>query len=241
MKRWNPFLKMAVLGLIGMAAAFGCASWNASPRSDMDRLAEAYGAGKFNQIDALRYTFNVKIGDKVVSRAWVWEPQADRVTFAGTAGQGSRVSYRRSDLSSQPTEQLKQVDGWFINDNYWLIFPLRVHWDKTVTVSADDAPAGLPIGPGRARRLAVTYPPEGGYTPGDVYELFVDSSPRITQWIYRKGGAAQPTRMTTWEDYRSVGPLLISFTRRGPDDGFRVWFTGVALRLKGQSEWIEPN
>ena len=65
----------------------------------------------------------------------------------------------------------------------------------------------LPIGTGKARRIVVSYPTNEGYTPGDVYELFVDDSDRIVQWVYRKGGDPKPTRITTWEDYRKVGPL----------------------------------
>jgi hypothetical protein len=241
MKDVHPILKWAGLGLIGAALVFGCAAWKAGSPSAAQRLADVTGARRFDQIEALRYTFNVKIADKVIHRAWTWEPPADRVTFAGTADQGGRIAYARADLASQPAQQLKNVDAWFINDNYWLLFPLRVAWDDTVTVTADDVPAALPIGSGKAERLIVRFPATGGYTPGDVYELFIDPAGRISQWIYRKGGAAQPTRTSTWEDYRTVGPLLLSLDRRGPDDSFRVWFTDVAVRVKGKAEWIAAN
>jgi hypothetical protein len=130
------------------------------------------------------------------------------------------------------------VDPWFVNDNYWLIFPLRLAWDQSATVAADASPAPLPIGTGQARRLVVRYPSNEGYTPGDVYELFIGASERIEQWIYRKGGDPQPTRITTWEDYRRVGPLTLSLDHRGPDGSFRVWFTDVGVRVSGQSGWM---
>jgi hypothetical protein len=118
-----------------------------------------------------------------------------------------------------------------------LIFPLRLYWDRSATVTADDAPANLPIGTAKARRIVVSYPTTEGYTPGDVYELFVDDSDRIVQWVYHKGGNPTPTRITTWEDYRKVGPLQLSLNRMGPDASFRVWFTDVAVRLAGKSDW----
>jgi hypothetical protein len=218
--------------------AFGCSGLqHSSSTSPRDRLADAYGIKDFNQVEELRYTFNVKVGDKVTSRSWSWEPKTDRVTFKGTAEQGGTVSYERSVLTGQPTEQVKKVDPQFVNDNYWLIFPLRLYWDRSATVTADDAPASLPIGTGKARRIVVSYPTTEGYTPGDVYELFVDDSDRIVQWVYRKGGDPKPTRITTWEDYRKVGPLKPSLNHQGPDASFRVWFTDVAVRLVGKTDW----
>jgi len=71
-----------------------------------------------------------------------------------------------------------------------------------------------------------------------VYELFVDKSYRIVQWIYRKGGDPTPTRVTTWEDYKRVGPLTLALDHKSADGKFRVWFTDVAVRLAGKSDWI---
>lgn len=227
----------ASLIIIGsaLAIASGCAAWKPSG-SSRAWMAEAYGAKAFNQVEELRYTFNVKLPDRVVSRGWAWEPKKDRVTFSSPGEPG--VTYNRADLGTHPTDQLKKIDAWFINDNYWLLFPLRVVWDETVSVREDPAPANLPIGSGQARRLVVTFPPQGGYTPGDVYELFYDSSDRITQWIYRKGGDATPTRITTWEDYKKLGPLTLALDHHAASGGFRVWFTEVAARVSGNSDWL---
>jgi hypothetical protein len=95
------------------------------------------------------------------------------------------------------------------------------------------------MGDGQARRIVVSYPPEGGYTPGDVYELFIDDDGLIAEWIYRRGGATTPTRMSTWEDHRRLGPLLVSLDHQGPD-GFRVWFSDVALMLRNGEDWLYP-
>jgi hypothetical protein len=115
-----------------------------------------------------------------------------------------------------------------------------VYWDLGAALS-DRGPAPLPIGSGTGRRLVVAYPPDKGYTPGDVYEIFVDERFRIQQWIYRKGGAAQPTRITTWEEYERLGPLTVSLLHRSADETFRLWFTDVGVKLKGQKLWTEPK
>jgi hypothetical protein len=233
--RWR--FKALLVSSLTLLLVAGCAGWQRSD-SPRDRLADAYGLKNFAQVEELRYTFNVQLPDRVLSRAWSWEPKKDRVTFRGTAEQGGAVSYDRSILAGQASEQVKKVDPWFVNDNYWLIFPLRLFWDQAATVSADESPAALPIGTGQAKRVVVRYPSNEGYTPGDVYELFIGASDRIEQWIYRKGGDPKPTRIATWEDYRRVGPLTLSLDHRGPDGIFRVWFTDVAVRVAGQSGWI---
>ncbi len=233
--RWR--FKALLVSSLTLVLLGGCAGWQRSD-SPRDRLADAYGLKNFAQVEELRYTFNVQLPDRVLSRAWSWEPKNDRVTFKGTAEQGGTLSYDRSVLAGQANEQVKKVDPWFVNDNYWLIFPLRLFWDQSATVTADESPAALPIGAGQAKRVVVRYPSNEGYTPGDVYELFIGASDRIEQWIYRKGGDPKPTRIATWEDYRRVGPLTLSLDHRGPDGSFRVWFTDVAVRVAGQSGWV---
>jgi hypothetical protein len=227
-----------ILGIFLLLANWGCAGRQRS-ESPRDQLAEAYGVDGFDQVEELRYTFNVKLPDRVISRSWSWEPKKDRVTFLGTAEQGGTVVYERSSLASQASEQVKKIDPQFVNDNYWLIFPLRLYWDHSATVTMDESPMNLPIGTGQAKRMVVKYPSTEGYTPGDVYELFIDSSGRIAQWIYRKGGDPKPTRVTTWEDNKKAGPLTLALDHKGQDGVFRVWFTDVAVRLSGKSDWIK--
>lgn len=240
MRRFESRMGSAMLCGLILSTVWGCASLQRS-NTAVSSLAEAYGVDHAAQVEEMRYTFNVKIGDNVIRRAWSWAPPEDRVAFHGSTEQGGSVTYARGALGGQASDHLKKIDAWFINDNYWLIFPWRVCWDRTATVAEDPARASLPLGGGTARRVTVSYPPSGGYTPGDVYELFLDNSGRIIQWIYRKGGDTKPTRISTWEEYRQLGPMIVSLNRQGPDANFRVWFSDVAVRFKGQKDWVTPN
>lgn len=202
-------------------------------------IARGSGVSAFAQIEEIAYTFHVKLPDREVHRSWLWAPAADRVTFRPAGGPAEELTWERGLLSSGAApERARAADPLFVNDHYWLLFPLRLTWDLAATIVEDPAPVALPIGQGRARRVVVAYPADEGYTPGDVYELFLDPEGRILQWVYRKAGDPRPTRVTTWEDWRDVGPLKLSLDRRGADGVFRVWFTGVAVRPKGGAGWI---
>lgn len=133
-------------------------------------------------------------------------------------------------MSSLP-DGLRDVDSRFVNDSYWLLFPFHLVWDEEAKVSADGMETELPLGGGKAYKVTVRYPEEGGYTPGDVYELYVNEDYIIKQWIYRRGGGEEPTRVSTWEHPKHFGPLRFSLDHRGESEDFRVWFTDVAVSL----------
>ncbi len=204
------------------------------------RIAGSYGIDSFGQVDEMRYTFNVKLGDKQISRSWTWWPEDDRVEFRPDGDQTKAVRYSRTSLSAGASEELKKIDAAFINDQYWLLFPFHLVWDRQTSV-VDVGRRPLPIGSESARSVVVTYPPSGGYTPGDVYELFIAPDNRLVQWIYRKGGSLEPTRVSTWQDHRKVGPLTLALDHQDPNADFRVWFTDVAVRLKGSDRWSEAQ
>ena len=69
----------------------------------------------------------------------------------------------------------------------------------------------------------------------------MDENHLLPQWVYRRGGSPTPTRITTREDNRKLGPLRVSLNHRGDDGRFRVWFTNVAITLSGSPEKIEAK
>jgi hypothetical protein len=44
---------------------------------------------------------------------------------------------------------VKKVDSGFINDYYWVLFPLHAYWDTSATVT-DQGMQKLPLGTARA-------------------------------------------------------------------------------------------
>jgi hypothetical protein len=233
-------VKFSFLTLLIVIVVVACSA----PQPDQSgnvrhRIASAYGSESFHRIEVIEYTFNVQIGDKHIKRSWIWWPQVEQVEFKGGADQEPML-YNRLELGQNSPQDEKQVDAWFINDNYWLLFPFHLAWDQQATVE-DTGHRDLPMGQGTAKCVVVSYPKTGGYTAGDVYELFVDENHMLTQWVYRRGGSATPTRITTWEEHRKLGPLMVSLNHHGDDGKFRVWFTDVAVKLHGSFDKIEAE
>ncbi len=193
------------------------------------KIANVYGTGSFDKVNSIKFTFNVQKGEKQVHRTWFWEPKTGLVKFL-SYGKDKPFTYLRNQLSENPTDELKNIDAKFINDQYWLLFPLHLVMDENVSVKLEPGLHKLPIGEGQARLVTVEYSGNKGYTPNDRYELYIDDNYKIVQWIYRRNNSPTPTRLTKWENYNKIGPLYLSLNRPGKDGSFRVWFTGVGVK-----------
>jgi hypothetical protein len=233
-------MRIKLTSVIAALISLGVMGVNATSADDEMRLriANSYGLSAWDQVQQLRYTFNVDRGKDHIKRSWLWDVKKNAVTFEGPAKDGKPVkrTYVRTDMKTASPE-IVETDRMFINDEYWLLFPLHVKWDNSAQV-ADKGTHALPIGKGTARRVVVTYPSSGGYTPGDMYELFIDPDIHVVQWAYHRGGPDKGPMAFTWEDNRSVGPLTISMNHRAATPDFRVWFTDVAVKLIGSEQWV---
>lgn len=211
-----------------------------------EKMAKTYGLDSWDKIEAIRYTWHIEYGTFNLARTWEWEPKTTQVTYEGKDKDGKpvKVTYKRSELGTQPDNVKNEVDPGFINDNYTLIFPLRAYWDSSPAV-IDVGTYNLPVGSGTAELIAVKYPAEvGGYTPGDTWELYVGKDGRAEYWIYQRGGAKKPSFVfATWGAQKKAGPLLLSTERRGFGDGkpIRIWYTDVAVKVTGSDAWMEAK
>ncbi len=219
-------------------------SWAQKRPPIAENIAKAYGLDSWGQIEQIRYTFNIDIPGIKVSRTWTWEPKADRVTYEGKdkAGNPVKVTYLRSQLSTQPDNVKKEIEPGFVNDQYWLIFPFHAYWDGANV--EDLGMHKLPLGKGSAERVVVKYSGEGGYTPGDTWELYVGPDSRVQEFIYHRGGSTKPSVViATWAGYKKAGPLLVSTEHRGTADGkpLRLFFSDVSVKLTGSDTWVNAQ
>ena len=239
--------RITMVCLLGFAVlVLAATSWAQTRPPIVEQIAKTYGLDSFGQIEAIRYTWNGEItGLFKIAHAWEWEPKTGKVSYEGKDKDGKpvKVTYTRSELSSQSDAVKNEVDPAFINDNYWLLFPFHAYWDTSATVT-DEGMHKLPIGNGSARRVPVKYPSEGGYTPGDTWELYVGKDNRVEQFVYHRRGPKKPSLVTaTWTGYKKAGPLLISTEHRGTADGkpLHIFFTDVSVKLTGSDTWMKAE
>ena len=236
----SPTIHWFFVGMLVLAAT----SSAQTPPPVAKQIARTYGVDSFEQIEAIRYTYNVQLGTLNVVHSWVWQPKSEQVSYEGRDKNGNpvKVIYVRSQLDSAPTNVKEEIDPAFLDSQYWLIFPLHVYWDTFADVK-DLGTQKLPLGEGSAKRVAVKYP-DGGYSPGDTWELFVRSDGRVEELMFHRGGAAKPSLVkTSWADHKKAGPLLIAMDHRGTADGqpLRLFFTNVSVKLVGSDNWIDAQ
>jgi len=105
--------------------------------------------------------------------------------------------------------------------------PFQLAWDKgytyEVTENASSPIQGLP-----STKLSILYGTEGGYTPGDAYDLYLDASHHILEWTFRKGNAPEG-RTWTWEKAIPYGPIQISLEHKDAAGKRFIWLTDVTV------------
>jgi hypothetical protein len=239
--------RLGVIGLLvlGMLLILPATSEAQQSPPIAEQVAKTYGLDAFGQIEAIRYTFNLEFPGAKISRTWEWSPKTDTVTYEGKDKDGKpiKLTYQRSQLSSQSDAVRNQIDPDFTNDQYWLILPFHVLWDgATVT---NEGVHKLPLGSASAEQVVAKYPSEGGYQPGDTWELYVDADRRVQEIVYRRGAPNPPPKLViaTYADYKKAGPLLIATDHRGTADGrpFQLSFSDVSVKVTGSENWINAQ
>jgi hypothetical protein len=216
-------------------------SWAQQRPAIAEKMAKTHGLDSFGQVEGIRYTFNVARPDgNNVARSWEWNPKTDAVSYEGKDKDGKpvKVTYRRS----QPGMP-EDIDATFLNDQYWLLLPFHVIWDTSATVTQEGMQK-LPLGNGSGEKLVVKYPSDGGYSPGDTWDVYVAPDGHVQEFVYHRGGPRKPsTVIAPWTDYKKAGPLLFSLDHQGKadDNPLHVFFSNVAVKVTGSENWINAQ
>ena len=188
------------------------------------KVANAYGLKDFKKAKSMSFTFNVKRDTfPSTSRSWDWNMKQNVVTMMTPS---QTVTYRRDTIQSAA---MKNVDGKFINDQYWLLFPFHIVMDKGCTLTQKDN-VKAPIGKANSTMLTVQYNNVDGYTPGDAYDLYIDKNYMVTEWVYRSKGVAKPSLNTRWENTLKNKGVKTATNFPSEDGKFKIYFTGVSVK-----------
>ena len=234
----RPLDVLRLFALSALLTTPSAVSWAQQRPPIADKMAKTHGLDSFGQIEGIRYTFNVERPGANVSRSWEWNPKTDSVSYEGKDKDGKPVtaSYQRSQATGVPED----IDANFLNDQYWLLLPFHVIWDTSATVT-DEGMQKLPLGNGSGEKLVVKYPSDGGYSPGDTWDVYVGADGRVQEFVWHRGGPKKPSVVIApWTDYKKAGPLLFSLDHqsKADDTPVHIFFSNVAVKLTGSENWI---
>ncbi len=193
-----------------------------------DRLAKAQGLDELGRVEEIRFTFRASRPGRTSERRWSYRPSTHVVELLSAPPEGL-VAPVRYDRDDPVPEALTKVDASFINDSFWFLLPMHLAWAAELNVE-EAGPATIPGSSESATLLVVRYPATGGYTPGDRYDLYVDSTDRIVAWAWYAGGKEPAGMVTSWERYTVAGPLTLSTLRRSVDGTATIEFVDVEVR-----------
>src|SRR5215469_8106435 len=254
MKLEKSVVRLLVLSALALTFAASARAGEVPPAAQ--EMAKTFGLDSWDQIEGLRYTWNAELpgatkpfdggaGTITISHKWEWDPKTGTITFEGKDmnGQPLKVTYNRSDMSTQTDTVKNVVDPAFFNDQYWLLIPLHAIWDTSakVTDEGQQKPALLES---PADLISVKYTGNDGYTPGDTWDLYVDADHKLVEMDYHRGGPKKPSLVVvTWTGYKKDGPLLISTEHKGTADGapFHLFFTDVSVKVTGSDNWVDAQ
>ena len=137
------------------------------------------------------------------------------------------VSYNRYKVDSTHMG----ADRAFTNDKYWFLVPFQLVWDKTATIS-EPVKKESPLGKENLAMITITYPTEGGYRPGDAYDIFYDENFLIKEWSYRPKNFDIPYMSTTFENYQDFDGIKIAINHKKDDGKWNLNFTDVSITLE---------
>ncbi len=188
------------------------------------QIAVANGIDNFKKVKMLEFIFNVQRDTaSPSSRHWQWFPQTNEVVFITDS---NTTRFKRTDTT---TQELKKLNARFTNDEYWLLYPYHLSWDKGFEL-LDSGIKTAPISGKSLRKITTKYNDKDGFTPGDMYDVYIDENHRVQEWAFHKGGAAEPSLITTWENYKDFNGLQLAQEHKKKDGKFRVWFTGIQVK-----------
>lgn len=188
-------------------------------------IAEAHGYNSWNNVSSITFTFGVdRDSIKGNGRTWTWMPKQDSV-YLNTGEQV--LKYCRKSIDSLSIN----ADRAFINDKFWLLAPFQLVWDSKADIT--EPIEGLaPISGSNMNMITITYPSEGGYTPGDAYDIYFDTNYIIREWVFRRGNDDKPSLVTTFEDYSNFKGLKIATSHKMAEGNWNLKFRDVKVSLK---------
>lgn len=187
------------------------------------KIANANGFQEWKNVEEIKFTFNVDRDTTHFQREWTWKPKTNDI-IASSAKEN--ISYNWSDMDSIT----HKTNAGFINDKFWLLAPYQLIWDADNLTHKLHQEAVAPISKSTMQKLTIVYGNEGGYTPGDAYDIYFKDDFIIQEWVFRKANQLEPSMITSFEDYKMINGLNIATMHKMAEGNFKLYFTGVEVK-----------
>ncbi|RIA08807.1 hypothetical protein OE09_0630 [Flavobacteriaceae bacterium MAR_2010_72] len=188
------------------------------------KIANAHGFEHWKNVSQIDFTFNVDRDSSHFERTWSWHPKSNDVTLITSS---DTLFYNRKSMDSLALKS----DRGFINDKYWFLAPYQLIWDTSATIS-EATKATAPISAVEMNKITITYPNEGGYTPGDAYDFYFSDDYLIKEWVFRKANNPEPSLISTWENYQTFEGLVLALDHKKQEGNWKLYFTNVKVKTK---------
>lgn len=189
--------------------------------STTEQIAQHAGMENWDAIKEVKFTFSVgKAGRNLYSRNWTWNRITGDVTLIAPP---DTVHY---NMNKPMDDRQKSADRAFVNDVYWLIPEFKFTTDQgTQIIEKTSVPA--PISMDTLDMFTINYGNDGGYTPGDAYDVYYDKDHNLREWVYRQKNDTVIGMMTTFEKFETINGIKVATDHRTPDRMTRIHLTNI--------------
>ena len=189
----------------------------------LEKVANANGLQNWKDVEDIKFTFNVDRDTTHFERTWTWKPKTNDIT--ATSAEGT-IDYNWASMDSIANK----TNAGFINDKYWLLAPYQLVWDADNVSHTHNKESVAPMSKKAMQKLTIVYGGEGGYTPGDAYDFYFGDDLIIQEWVFRKSNQAEPSMITSFEDYKMLKGLNIATMHKMGEGNFKLYFTNLEVK-----------
>ncbi|MCL6268309.1 hypothetical protein [Flagellimonas myxillae] len=190
-----------------------------------EKIAQAHGYDHWKSVKEITFTFKVGRDTTKHGRTWIWEPKTNKVT---SITQNDTLVYNRNSMDIITLKR----NGAFINDRFWILAPFNLIWDAKNYTPEHSTNEIAPISGETMQKLTIVYGNEGGYTPGDAYDLYFKDDYILREWVFRRANQAEPSTTTTWEDYVTLEGLKLVQDHTKAEPGFSLNMTNLKVLVE---------